>query len=118
MPMKIDLDVAAKAKFFGIDPKLIQAVVNAEGDILKAVRISVPTCKDRAQAIEITCRSACHRMSDFIYYDGIGTNPDQLMDQRFVEFWRDKWAPLGAKNDPKNLNKNWARNVLKLWRSA
>ena len=29
----------------------------------------------------------------------------------FAEFMRDRWAPLGAKNDPKNLNYNWLPNV-------
>lgn len=28
-----------------------------------------------------------------------------------LEKFRDRWAPLGADNDPKNLNKNWVKNV-------
>lgn len=30
---------------------------------------------------------------------------------KFVDFMQHRWAPIGAKNDPKNLNKNWAPNV-------
>jgi hypothetical protein len=30
---------------------------------------------------------------------------------KFVDFMQKRWAPIGAKNDPKNLNKNWAPNV-------
>ena len=30
---------------------------------------------------------------------------------KFVDFMADRWAPIGAKNDPNNLNKNWAPNV-------
>lgn len=30
---------------------------------------------------------------------------------KFVDFMQKRWAPLGVKNDPKNLNKNWAGNV-------
>lgn len=104
--MTIDADVAKSAKYFGIDPKLIQAVVNAEGNILKAVRISVPTCKDRAQAIEITCRSAVHAMSDYVK----ASEP-----KAFVDLWARRWAPQGADNDPTDLNQNWPRNVLTLW---
>lgn len=29
----------------------------------------------------------------------------------FVDFLRDRWAPIGVKNDPKNLNVNWNNNV-------
>ena len=29
----------------------------------------------------------------------------------FAEFMRDRWAPLGAENDPENLNYNWLPNV-------
>jgi hypothetical protein len=37
-------------------------------------------------------------------YDNSGT-------PRFVDFMQQRWAPIGAKNDPKNLNQNWAPNV-------
>jgi len=104
--MKIDDDVHLIAKRFGIDPQLIQAVVNAEGDILKAVRCSLPNTKDRAAALDITCRSAVHAMSDFVKAGQAET---------FVTFWSRRWAPDGADNDPTHLNANWPRNVLKLW---
>ena len=29
----------------------------------------------------------------------------------FIEFMGKRWAPVGAKNDPTNLNKNWHKNV-------
>jgi hypothetical protein len=32
---------------------------------------------------------------------------------KFVDFMQRRWAPIGVKNDPKNLNKNWAPNVRK-----
>ena len=54
-------------------------------------------------------------------------NPDQVLDNsivnnfsrwvqgrepgKFVDFMQKKWAPIGAENDPKGLNKNWAGNV-------
>jgi hypothetical protein len=106
--VKIDDDVLLTARRFGIDPKLIQAVVNAEGDILKAVCCSLPETPDRAKALDITCRSAVHAMSDFIKL----TEHDRLA---FVAFWARRWAPQGADNDPTALNQNWPRNVLKLW---
>lgn len=102
----IDPDVRRLATRFGVDPALIQAVVTAEGDILKAVQCSIPSVETREKALEITCRSAAHAMSDYLKaHDRDG----------FVAFWGKRWAPLGAANDPTHLNQNWSKNVLKLW---
>jgi hypothetical protein len=105
--MIIDPDVEKAAAQFGLDPKLIQAVVQAEGDILKAVRCSFPDIQSRAQALDILCRSAVHAMSDFLEVDG-----SRLA---FVRFWGARWAPVGAANDPAGLNANWIKNILALW---
>jgi len=107
--MTIDADVAATAKRFGEDPRLLQAIVTAEGDILKAVRCSVPTCTDRQEALEITCRTVNHRRRD--YLASLGRN----FQQNFVVFLGAAWAPVGAANDPKGLNANWDGNVARLW---
>lgn len=104
--MKIDLDILRIAKKFGIDAALIQAVVNAEGNIVKAVQCSLPNVTTREEALEITCRSAIHAMSDFVKIGDPGG---------FVQFWANRWAPRGVKNDPTDLNKNWPVNVLKAW---
>jgi len=106
--MRIDPDVAKVAGHFGLDPQLIQAVVKAEGDILKAVRCSFPNTPDREKALDITCRSAVHAMSDYI-------KDQRSQQQSFVDFWAARWAPIGAANDPNNLNRHWAKNVSTLW---
>ena len=31
--------------------------------------------------------------------------------KKFVDFMQRRWAPIGAENDPDNLNQNWAPNV-------
>lgn len=41
---------------------------------------------------------------------------NQLPQEKFVDFMQQRWAPIGAKNDPDNLNKNWAPNVRKFLR--
>lgn len=104
--MVIDADVKAIAREFGIDAGLIQAVVTAEGNILKAVQCGVPSITTREQAIRITCRSAVHAFSDFVKLGNAGS---------FVDYWGSRWAPLGVDNDPTNLNANWAKNVRRLW---
>ena len=104
--MKIDADVTRIAKRFGVDAALIQAVIKAEGNIVRAVQCSIPSVKTREQAIEITCRSAVHAMSDYVKANA---GPE------YVAFWGERWAPRGAKNDPTNLNKNFPVNVTRLW---
>lgn len=105
--MIIDPDVAHAARHFGVDAALIQAVVNAEGDIIKAIKLDPPRVITREEALWITCRSAVHAMSDFLREHGDRS--------AFVDFWAARWAPVGAENDPKNLNTNWPRNVKAIW---
>lgn len=107
MSLKVDLDVERIARHFGTDDRLLQAVVNAEGDILKAVRCSFPETKDRAAALDILARSAVHAMSDFL--------KERDLRKDFVQFWARRWAPPGVANDPRHLNENWPGNVTALW---
>lgn len=87
---------------------LVQAVVTAEGNILRAVQCSLPTIQTRNDAIKVVCRSAIHAMADFLA-------ADEARTAAFVAFWAARWAPTGAANDPTGLNANWAPNVERLW---
>jgi hypothetical protein len=107
--MTIEDDVRTIARQWGHDPALVQAVVNAEGNIVKAVQCSFPKVASRADALEILCRSLCHAMSDYI---------KGLDREAFVRFFGQRWAPIGVANDPTNLNHNWSSNVRKLWGAA
>jgi cephalosporin-C deacetylase-like acetyl esterase len=108
--VSIDPDVARVAKRFGVDAALVQAVVQAEGGraaIIKAVQCSYPSITTIDQALDIVCRSACHALSAYVSaHDPEG----------FTAFWGAKWAPVGAQNDPTDLNRNWPLNVLRLWK--
>ena len=112
-PIAIDADVLAVAQDFGLDPSLLQAVVNAEGNIVRAVQCSIPTVTTRAVALPITARSCVHAMVDWIKSGG-----DDARRGAFLAFWAKRWAPVGAENDPNNLNANWASNVQQLWRDS
>ncbi len=103
----MDADVLSVAKDFGIDPQLLQAVVTAEGNIVKAVQCSLPSVTTRDEALRVTARSAAHAMSDWIK----STNQQTA----FVAFWAARWAPRNAANDPNDLNAHWAFNVERLW---
>lgn len=41
----------------------------------------------------------------------------RLRDQ-FFEFMAARWAPVGAANDPQNLNSHWVKNVLLAYRGG
>ena len=110
--MTLDTDVLCVAREFGLDPQLLQAVVQAEGDIVGAVRQSIPDVRTRYEALRITARSAVHAMVDWIKSGGAERQ------DAFVAFWARRWAPVGATNDPKNLNANWESNVDRLWTSS
>ncbi len=103
----IEADVLQIARRWGLDPALVQAVVTAEGNIIKAVQCSVPSVTTRAEALDVLCRSCTHALCDFVIAN---------TSEGFVTFWQRRWAPTGVANDPKHLNENWARNVLALWK--
>lgn len=102
----IDPDVRRIARKFGVDPALIQAVVKAEGNIVKAVQCSIPSITTREEALDVTCRSATHALSDYAKLHHA---------KAFIEYWGNRWAPRGVANDPTDLNKNWPVNVLSFW---
>ncbi len=104
--MIIDPDVQLVAKSWGLPASLLQAVVQAEGDIVKAVQCSIPTITSRTSALDVLARSCTHAMADFIHAD---------YEADFVTFWAARWAPENVANDPAHLNQNWAPNVTKLW---
>jgi hypothetical protein len=108
----IDPDVLAVARGFGLDPALLQAVVIAEGDIVRAVQCSIPLVTTRDQALRVTARSAVHAMCDWI-------DDDNDRQQAFIVFWGSRWAPIGAANDPKsNVVTSWLRLRLSLIRAS
>jgi hypothetical protein len=105
--MTIYPDVRGIAASFNLDPRLVQAVCDAEGNIVRAVQCSIPSVKTREEAIRVLCRSIVHAMRDYIVVNGHADD--------FVAQWARKWAPEKASNDPTNLNANWSHNVSTLW---
>lgn len=106
--MTIDEDVRAIcATYADADSlaEIVQAIVIAEGNIVKAVQCSAKGVTTREAALHVVCRSVLHRMSDFALM------PDRARD--FVTYFGGYWAPIGVANDPKGLNKNWVPNVTK-----
>ena len=107
--MRIERDVYGIARFFGVDPSLLQAVVNAEGDIVGAVQRLLPCLTMRDTALRVAARSAVRAMCSWIKDGG------EERKDAFIGFWASRCAPISAKNDPQNFNANWASNVDRLW---
>jgi len=107
--MKIDPDVRAIAKDASnsqVFAALLQAVVTAEGNILRAVQCSIQSVQTREKALDVACRSLTHALCDFAR---------QTAPAAFVAQFAAKWAPVNVANDPDHLNENLPRNVLRLW---
>jgi hypothetical protein len=88
----------------GYAARLADAIWHAEGGKQARVShgvLSVPT-RNAAHARAV-CLNTIRKNWD--RWEAAGSPGD------FVEFLGAKYAPLGAKNDPKGLNKNWVRNV-------
>lgn len=91
------------------DNKLADAIYIAEGGA-KAKKpygvLSVP-CNSEAECRRITMNTIRNNKRRFKEY-GHKTH------RSFLEFFASRWAPIGAENDPHNLNKNWLPNVRKI----
>lgn len=110
--MVIASDVTLVAAHWGLDPRQVQAVVYAEGDgeaFVRAVQCSLPATTNRAQALEVLCRSLTHRYRAFVAAGLAGG------DAAFAAYFASYWAPHGVANDPHNLNAHWLKNFSLLW---
>lgn len=107
--MQIQDDVKKMARHFGVDPALIQAIVVAEHNIVRAVQCTYPHITTRDEALDVTCRSAVHAMSDYVKAHAA---------RDFLDLLGARWAPRGVANDPHDLNANWVPNVRRLWLPA
>lgn len=90
--------------------ELVQAMVIAEGGneaFIKAVQCSDPSVQTFEAAVRVGYRSAIHRMADYV--------KDNCARSYVTYFGNNFWAPLGAGNDPTNLNRNWPGNVANSW---
>lgn len=87
-------------------PKMVEAIKHAENDPGRHGVLSVKTKNPEAVVKESVENNILRWTS--------GKNPAPWIKERpakFVDFMQRRWAPIGAENDPKNKNQNWAPNV-------
>lgn len=128
--------IKAQVDFY-LDPvtPLLQAWYIAEGGrpstFIKAIQCSIPSCVTLEEALARGAKTIRSRMIAYCEFCTPGGQPLFVLVQRqerdpwtgedgprrirfsdhFIEFLGARVAPLGAKNDPKNLNVNWIDNV-------
>ena len=107
--MKIEPDVYRVASTFGLDASLLQAIVDNEEDIVRAVQCAVQSVSTRSEALQITARSAVHAMCDFIKSGG----PERQDD--FIRFWSRRWSAFADTTEAALLNAGWKTNVDQWW---
>lgn len=140
------MDAIDSVSRYYLDPVtlLLMAVVKAEGGpkaYLKAIRCSRPTCPNYEQALAIGAKTLRSRIMAYCgFCDGgsgqlrplfvlechKGLDPWTKEPQPrrlafsfdFIRFVGAKWAPVGASNDPTNLNQHWVSNVEAIYRKS
>jgi hypothetical protein len=84
--------------------KFADAIRRAEGNSNYGV-LSIP-CKTEAKCRQICVNSIKNNLKRY-------EKSEKSTD--FVGFMAKRWCPIGAENDPKGLNKNWAKNVRSIY---
>lgn len=104
----------------GVDPAFLQALRRAEnggpGREFGVLSVPAPTYEDQARVAAETIRRNVER------FEGVGGQAVDAATGRytpeFIEFFSRRYAPVGAANDPRGLNRHHARNLLRLYTDA
>jgi hypothetical protein len=112
--------IGAAAARAAIDPQFLQALRRAEnggpGREFGVLSVPAPTYEDQARVAAESVRRSLER------FEATGR---QAVDpatgrytEAFIRFFSHRYAPVGAANDPTNLNQHHARNLIRLYADA
>jgi hypothetical protein len=90
-------------------PLMRKAIVHAEGNYKNFGVLNGPNANP-TEAYDTMSRSVDNTIDRFMQGKP-NLNRPAYEDVPVVDYMQKTWAPIGAKNDPKGLNKNWAPNV-------
>ena len=93
-------------------PSMARAVQQAEGD--PTGNMGVRSIKNPKKPKDILLNSIANNYARWQTNQPPAPWLSQVPNEMFVDFMQRRWAPIGAKNDPTNLNKNWAPNVKQI----
>lgn len=87
--------------------KLADAIYQAENSKNHPYGIIYKGCNSKTPSY---CRKICLNTLSNTHTKWLKSQENGL-NSEFIEFLANSYAPLGASNDPKGLNKNWITNV-------
>jgi|WetSurSiteA1Bulk_404760.scaffolds.fasta_scaffold04773_2 hypothetical protein len=114
--------ITQAASEYGIDPRFIGAIRKAEngkpGKEFGVLLAGVNTYKSQ---LDVTCKTIrtlllTYTVNPFVAGKCALGFRRLVYSPQFIAKFASRWAPIGAKNDPQNLNSNWVRNVT-VWYS-
>ena len=109
--------IAAAASRAAIDPSFLTALRRTEnggpGREFGVLSVPAPTYQDQARVAAESVRRSIGR------FEATGGRAVDSVSGKytteFIEFFSRRYAPVGAANDPKNLNQYHARNLIRLY---
>jgi len=90
--------------------RLVEAIGKAENSVKYPYGIkSINTHGDKAYARKICMNTVKNNWKRYISQDNTPT------DSEYMVFLANRFCPVGAPDDPTGLNRNWLRNVTRLY---
>ena len=110
-------DAASRA---AVDPRFLGALRRAEnggpGREFGVLSVSAPTYEDQVRLAAASIRRNVER---FEASGRVAVDPATgRYSEEFIRFFSNRYAPVGAANDPTGLNQHHARNLIRLYAQA
>ena len=105
------------ARDYGVDPYFVAAIRKAEGGRAGrefGVMLDQADCFDKQ--LEACCRILRNYMLDYTRNPFAKLGKRLAYSDRFVGYVQRRYCPVGAENDPTNLNSNWFKNVWYMYK--
>jgi hypothetical protein len=116
MPAHEETVIKATAQRAGIDPDFLRAIRRVEngrpGREFGVLSVPAPTYRDQAKVAAETVRRTIGR------FERTGRQAVDAAGRYtadFIRFFSNRYAPVGAANDPTNLNSHHSRNLLRVY---
>jgi len=120
--MSIDLhsewpQIEPVARDYGLDPYLIAAIrVSEAGRAGREYGVMLTAADDYNKQLEACCRIIRNYMLDYTRNPFTKLGKRIAYGDRFIGYIQRRYCPVGADNDPSNLNSNWFKNVWSLYK--
>jgi hypothetical protein len=105
------------ASEYGVDPRFVGAIRKSEnGRSGREFGVLTPGVNTYKTQLDVTCKTIrtlllTYTVNPFVVGKSVLGFRRLMYSPQFIAKFAARWAPIGAKNDPKNLNSNWVRNV-------